>query len=248
MPKEKPQIVLEGSLRRQAGKGSTRLLRGQGWVPGVIYGQGQQALAIQVSARELGRILQSRAGGNALITLRVQEGQESAVLMKELQRHPVSHEVVHVDFHRVSLTKRITVSVPLAFKGESRGVRQEGGILEHLRWDLEVECLPTQIPAEIPVEVSNLALGDTLHAKKVPMPEGARLVTDGELPVAACVAPRAEEVPAAAEAEAAEGEEPEVLKQKKPEEIAAEAQAQEKAKPQEKAKAPEPEKGKEEKK
>ncbi|MBI1953281.1 MAG: 50S ribosomal protein L25 [Candidatus Omnitrophica bacterium] len=236
MPKDIPKIILEGSIRSPGSKGPARALRQEGWIPGVVYGQGKNPLVIRVSSREVSRLLRVKGGANSLITLRLQDSDkplpESAVLIKELQRHPVSHEIVHVDFHRVSLTQRITVKVALAFKGEPVGVKNEGGILEHLRWDLEVECLPTQIPSEIPVDVSSLALGATLHAKQVLLPEGVRLTTDGELPVAACVTPKVEEIAAPSEEAAAAGEEPEVLKQKKPEEIAAleEAKAQEKDK------------------
>ncbi|MBI3318091.1 MAG: 50S ribosomal protein L25 [Candidatus Omnitrophica bacterium] len=237
MPKQPEKVVLEGSLRDSIGKGKVGQLRSSGLIPGVLYGESGPATAIQVPARDLGRALKTKAGENVLITLRLKKDSkalpENAVLIKELQHHPVTHQILHVDFHQISLTKRLTVTVPLAFKGEALGVRQAGGILEHLRWDLEVECLPTEIPAEIPVEVSPLDVGKSLHAKEIPLPSGVRLVTDGELPVVACVIPKKEEeVLPAAEAEAA-AQEPEVIKQKKPEEEAPEAasQGKEKEKP-----------------
>ncbi len=229
-------IILEAIVRKTTGTGATSPLRREGFVPGVVYGEGIKTLPIQVSSKDLTRILHTKGGGNALITLHLKEGDgdkrspENLVLIKELQHHPVTHRIIHVDFHQVSLTKRITVNVPLAFKGEAVGVKQEGGVLEHIRWNLEVECLPTEIPPEIPVDVSQLAVGQGLDAKAIPLPQGVRLVTDPNMPVVACVIPKAEEAPAPAEA-AAEMTEPEVLKQKKPEEIAAEeAQTQAKEK------------------
>ncbi|MBI3615015.1 MAG: 50S ribosomal protein L25 [Candidatus Omnitrophica bacterium] len=234
---EKEKVVLEATPRAPKGTQGAQILRREGSVPGVVYGEGAASIPIHVGAKELGRALHTKAGGNVLITLRMKEdskkGSQDLVLIKELQHHPVSHQIIHVDFHRVSLTKRITITVRLAFKGEAAGVRQAGGILEHIRWDLEVECLPTQIPPEIPIDVSRLELNQTLAAKAVILPEGVRLVTDPELPVVSCVLPKVEEVAAPAAEAAAEVAEPEVLKQKKPEEIAAEeeAKAKEKEKP-----------------
>ena len=226
------KVILEVVKRESAGKGPAAALRREGFIPGVVYGEGKAALAVQVPARDLGRALRTKAGENVLITLRLKEDgkelPEKTVLIEEMQRHPVSHQIIHVDFHQVSLTKQIRVTVPLAFQGEAIGVKQEGGVLEHLRWDLEVECLPTQIPSQVSVDVSGLAVGKTLDVKEILLPEGVRLVTDPELPVVSCIIPKEEEVAPTA-AETAEAVEPEVIKQKKPEEEAAPgAPAQEK--------------------
>lgn len=227
------KVTLAAAVRTTLGKGGMGTLRREGLVPGIVYKTHEASLAVQVSARELSRALHTRAGGNVLINLTfggdskqplrghaALASGENVVLVKELQRHPVSHEVLHVDFHQISLTQRITVSVPLTFEGEAVGVRQSGGVLEHLRWQIEVECLPTEIPAQIPVEIGGLGLGKTLHVRDVPLPAGVRAVTDPEQPVISCVEPKTEEIPVPA-AEAAAGAEPEVIKQKKPEEAAA---------------------------
>jgi large subunit ribosomal protein L25 len=262
MKRSPEQMALEATVRTSTGKEAAGVLRREGMVPGVVYGEGKETIPIQVKAGDLTRILQTKAGGNVLIALHLKppspdltgpsdppgnrtktegapslpqatgEMNEGAVLIKELQHHPVWYQITHVDFQRVSLTRRITVTVPLTFKGEAIGVRQEGGLLEHLRWDLEVECLPTEIPSEVPVDISDLKLGQVWDAQSVHLPEGVRLVTAPELPVVACVTPK-EEVAAPTAAEAVTGMmEPEVIKQKKPEEIAAEeaAGAKEKAK------------------
>ncbi len=241
MPKqtsESEKVVLEAQVRTPGGKGVANSLRHHGLIPGVVYGEGDPPVVVQVKVRDLGQILHTKRGGNVLISLRT-GSDERMVLIKELQHHPVSHQVTHVDFHHVSLTKRITVAVPLAFKGEAAGVKTGGGILEHLRWDLEVECLPTQIPSEIPVDVSGLELDQVITAKAVRMPEGVRLVTDPQLPVVACVIPKEEPVSVPAAEAAAEVTEPEVIKQKKPEEVEA-AAAEEKGEKQEKPPKPEP--------
>ena len=220
------KIILEAHLRTATGKGPASSLRREGLIPGVIYGEGKSAVSVQIGAKELTKVLQTKSGARSLITLKLKESSTTAlpertVLIKELQHHPLSHLVTHVDFHQVSLTKQITVTVPLVFKGDSIGVKHAGGVLEHLRWDLEVECLPTQIPSVIEVDVAGLDVGKSLDAKAVPLPQGVRLVTDPNLPVVACEIPK-EEVPAPAAEEAGAPAEPEVLKQKKPEEATAE--------------------------
>lgn len=234
----KPQtekVVLEASVRLISTKGALTTARAQGLVPAVVYKEGESAVSIQVAAKEISRVLHSKAGENALITLKFDaeskpalkghaslSGGESVVLIKELQHHPVTHQLLHVDFHQVSLTKRITVSVPVSVKGEAIGVKQFGGVLEHLRWEVEVSCLPTEIPAEIAVDITDLGLGKTLHVSDLKLPEGVTVTTDSHQPIVACIEPKAEVV--AAEAEAPAATEPEVLKQKKPEEGAAAAE------------------------
>lgn len=236
---QREKITLDVSIREARGKSAAAELRRGGVIPGVVYKDGKGAIPVQLSGRDFSKILRTKAGANVLIHLRFSEDSEpqlkghadltkgeGVVLIKELQRHPVTHQSLHVDFHQVSLTQRITVSVPLGFKGEAIGVKQQAGVLEHLRWELEVECLPTEIPAEIPVEISGLELGKTLHVKDLAMPPGVRVVTDPEQPVVACVEPKKEELPTAAAEAAAAPTEPEVIKQKKPEEAEGEPPAE----------------------
>ncbi len=244
MAQQTEKIILEGAVRTEHGTGAAHAVRREGLVPGVVYGEGSPSVSVQVVLKELHRALKTKAGENVLLSLRLKEQKadkpmpDRLVLIKELQQHPVTHHIIHVDFYQVSLTKKITVAVKLAFKGEAVGVKQEGGILEHLRWELDVECLPTEIPPELPVDVSGLSVGTTLEARQIALPAGVRLVTDPNMPVLACVIPKAEEAAPVVEP-GAEAAEPEVLKQKKPEELAAEeVQAKEKK----------DEKGKEEKK
>jgi large subunit ribosomal protein L25 len=228
---ERRQVVLNASVRTHVGKQSSKHLRRQGKIPAIVYRKGEPSLPIVVEERELARVLRTEAGENVLITLRFGEGDREhlrkhpilsdgtgVVLIKEIQFHPVSHRMIHVDFHHLSLTERTRVTVPLALKGEAPGVKQEGGILEHLRWELEVECLPTQIPHEIAVDLSSLRIGQTICVKDLTLPEGVKAVADLDQPLISCVAPKVEaSAPTGLEAQGVV--EPEVIKQKKPEEI-----------------------------
>ena len=229
MTKEQKKVLLEGALRADSGKKFAKGLRRDGIIPAIVYGDQKDSVSIQVPQRSLIKALQTKAGENVLINLRIEGAsseKETAVLIKALQHHPVSRQVIHADFYRVSLSKKITVNVPLNFKGEAIGVKQDGGVLEHLRWDLELQCLPTEIPEELVVEIEGLEMGKSISVKEISLPASVELMTDPEQPVISCVAPRVEEEPeTAAEGEegAEEGTEPEVLKQKSPEEIEAEA-------------------------
>ena len=232
---QKEKIILDVAVREGKGKGPAAALRREGVIPGVVYKEGKDAVSVRVSGKELTKILRTKAGANALVTLRFDAGSapklkghadlakgEGLALIKQIQHHPVTHQLVHVDFYQVSLTQRITVTVPLGFKGESIGVKQQGGVLEHLRWDVEVECLATEIPAEIAVQIDALEKGKTLHVKDLAAPAGVKILSDPDQPVIACVEPKQEAPTAPAEAGAAPTE-PEVIKQKKPEEGEGEA-------------------------
>jgi len=154
---------------------------------------------------------------NAILTLKIKnakKAQKKACLIKEIQYHPVHGNILHVDFYEVSLTKAIKVNVPVVTKGEAQGVKQDGGSLEHILWEIEVECLPTNIPKQIEVDVTSLKIGDSLHVKDLTIPENVKVLNDPEATVVAVSAPVKEEVAV----EAVEGEspaEPEVIKEKK---------------------------------
>ena len=233
---------LEASARPETGKKISSALRRTGAIPAVVYGEGQLPAAITLMAKDLTRALHTAAGENVLITLTVKQGDGAAqpdrtVLIKEIQHHPVTAQVLHVDFHHVSLTKRIQVTVPLQFTGEAVGVKQDGGRLDHLLWEIRVECLPTEIPKRVDVDVSALKIGDSLLIKDLIVPSGVKVLHDAQVGVAACLQPVVEEAPAA---EAAAPAEPEVIKQKKPE--AEEGAPAAEAKPQKVEKAEKPEK------
>jgi len=222
---------LGAKLRTIAGTRAVRRLRREGFVPGILYGKSVKAAPVLVSRQELIKFLHARAGDHGLLTLRVEingKAAEHAVLIKHVEHDPVSGDIRHIDFQAIVLTERIRIKVPLVLTGEPVGVKQDGGVLEHFLREVEVECLPTDIPKQIEHDVSAMKIGDTLHVRDLAAPTGARITTDPESGVASVLVPK-EEKPAEAVAEAVT--EPEVIREKKPEteEAAAEGKEEKKA-------------------
>lgn len=198
------RLELEVSLRDGRGKSVTRKLRAQGKVPAVVYGSGIEPTPIVVESLGLAKVL--RGGVNALVDLKGAKSIEGKpVLVKEIQRDPLSRKVVHCDFYAVNLKARIDVEVPLHFVGIPRGVALDGGVLEPLLRTLEVSTMPLSIPESIDVDVSNLGIGDAIHVRDLVLPPDVILKTDADLTVTHVITPRLEEV--AAPAAAVEGAE-----------------------------------------
>jgi large subunit ribosomal protein L25 len=210
-------VGLKAKVRGKVGKESAKRDRTEGLVPAVLYGEGEQPLALAVDNKELYSVLHTRARGNVIIDLAI-EGSgrgECKAIIREIQRHPIHRGIIHVDFQHISMTKEIVVRVPIVVTGESVGVKSHGGILEFLLREIEVQCLPTAIPEQVTVDVSNLDIGDSLQVKHLAI-EGMKLVTDADASVITVVAPTVieevkVEVPVegaeAAPVEGAEGEE-----------------------------------------
>lgn len=222
------EIVLEAEKREAMTKGNVKSLRLHGRVPGVAYGDKEDPVSLSVDAKALQGILHSEGGRNALINLKI-GGASHPVLIKEIQRHPITRALHHVDFHRVSLKQKIETNVPLHVKGEAPGVKLAGGVLEHLVREVRVRCLPTEIPASIDVDISNLQINEGIRAKELVLPAGVELLVepDNVIVHVVSVVVVEEVAPAAAEtAVAAEGAaEPEVIKKGKVEEGAEEGAA-----------------------
>ncbi len=212
---ERPQ--LSAMWRTQPGSRPSKRLRQAGGVPGVVYGKATAPMPISVNRRELLKFLHARGGERSLLTLRVagekDKGWEQPVLMTQVQHDPVNGEITHVDFHAIVLTEQIRVKVPIVLIGEPIGVKQDRGVMEHFLREIEVECLPTQIPKQVECAVERMKVGDTIHVKDLTPPSGAKIITDLESGVAAVIAPREEK----AEETAAAVTEPEVIREKKPE-------------------------------
>lgn len=241
----KEQIALEALVRSGRGKQDNRRLRNEAFIPAVVYRRGKETVSLKVARKELTRILQTGRVENVLIALTVkdkgetdkQSPKERVVIVKELQHDPIRGDVLHVDFHEISLTEKLKVSVPVKVKGEAIGVKQDGGILEHVLWEVEAECLPTEIPEYLEVDVSALKIGDSVHIKDLPVPKGVQILQDLELTVFVVKPPVVEVAPA----EAVPGEEtaePEVITERKPKEETEEA-AEEGKKKEEPKKKPE---------
>ena len=231
------RVSLSAQVREATGKSGAKRARREGLVPAVLYGRGRTPRVLSLGRKDLLSALHT-AGRNALIDLRIaQDGaaQAETVMIEEIQRDHIRREILHVDLHLISLTEAIEVSVPVALTGTPEGVTGGGGVLEqHLR-EVEVRCLPTQIPDRITVDVGGLRVGASLHVSDLVVAEGIEILTTPEEVIAAVVAPVAEEEAAAApEAEAVA--EPEVVGRapaegEAPAEEGAKARAKPEAKP-----------------
>ncbi len=215
---EQQELIVQ--RRVMIGKRPMKRVRREGVVPGVIYGKGTEPISIHVNQRELVKFLRSKAGEHTLVRLRIEEGKgwEKPVLVKAVQQDPVDGHVLHVDFHAIALTERIRIKVPIVLKGEPVGVRQEGGILEHFLREVEIECLPTEIPAGVEFDVSAMTIGQTIHVSDLIPPPPTKITSDPAGAIASVQKPK-EEKPVE---EAAALTEPEVIREKKEEEEAPE--------------------------
>lgn len=222
------EIILEIQPRDELGKNKVKSLRGKGFIPAVIYAEDKKSQAIKVSHRQLWQLIHQHRLESMVINLKIQDDKKQkgrSCLIKEIQYDPVKGDIIHVDFNEISLTKVIKVNVPVVAKGEPIGVKQEGGSLEHILWEIEIECLPTDIPKGIEVDVSQLKIGDAIHIKDITFPPNIKVLNAPEAIVFSLTAPIKEEVVAPA-VEGEEKQEPEVIKEKK--EIPAEGLEEEK--------------------
>jgi len=227
------KINLKAEIREKTGKGSSGRLRRTGYIPAILYGGKEAPQSLIVNIKDLKKALSTEAGENVIISLKVGD-KTRTVIVKDLQTDPVRGDLLHVDLYQISLKERLKASVPIEVRGEAPGVK-EGGILQHRLREIEVECLPTEIPEFIPVDVSGLSIGDSLHVKDLSLPAGKagvtgdlKILVDGEESVISVVPPTVEEVaPPTPEEVAAE---PEVIGEEK-EAVPEEAEEEAKKKP-----------------
>lgn len=219
-------FALPAENRDQIGRSGARAARREGRIPAVVYGKRIDAQALSVGRREFGLLERSEGGTNALIQLEIAGASEpTMVLVREIQRQPVNKEPVHIDFIAIAMDEAVQVTVPLHFEGEPKGI-EEGGVPQYVLYELQVSCLPGNIPVGISIDVSGLGLNDTLTAREVAMPEGVELVTDPDEAVVTVTLPAMEvEETEEAEGEAAEGELAEGEEAAEGEEPAGEAEA-----------------------
>jgi large subunit ribosomal protein L25 len=196
--------TLSAELRTAAGKGPAGRVRRDGLVPAIVYGLGGESVSVAVPARELGHILSGASGANTLISLRI-DGTEELALARQIQRHPVKGNLLHVDFVRVRADQTVQAEVPVRLVGEAEGVVR-GGVLEQLVHTLTVEALPRDVPTEIEYDVSALEIGSAVHVSDLAIPSSVAVLQAPEDLVAQISAPRVAEEAAPAEGEAAEGE------------------------------------------
>ncbi len=186
--------VLKAEVREGVGKGVTRKLRAQGMIPAIFYGSKAQSIPLTVDSRELSRTLQTEAGGNVLIDLDIQRGEQrerKVVMVKELQLDPFQTRTLHSDFYEVAMDVMVTVEVPIHLIGKPEGTKM-GGILDQIRRVIDVQCLPGDIPKSFDMDVSHLNIGDSIHVKDIYV-EKAKILTDPNFTIATVVPPVAEE-------------------------------------------------------
>jgi large subunit ribosomal protein L25 len=215
-------IKVTAEARASKGSSAGRVLRRTGKFPGVVYGVGKAPMNVQLDEKAFKKAMHSHASEHVMMDLEITGVETKKVLLQEVQHHPITRQILHADFHEISLTEKLRIEIPVHLVGDPVGVTQAGGTLEHLLRSIEVECLPTDIVEAFDVDVSGLGIGDSLSAGDVKLdPAKFTLISDASLAIAAVTAPRAEETaaPAAAVATAAE---PEVIKEKKEEGEAAE--------------------------
>jgi len=225
-------MKLDVATREVSGSANARRLRRDGVLPGVVASEKGESSQVQLDRHGFELMLHRHSSENLILDLSVDGGATKKVLLKEVQHDPLTEEILHVDFVEISMTKKMRARIPVSLTGEPVGVEQEGGILEFLLREIEVECLPGDLVEMIEVDVSGLAIGDSIQVEQVTVPPELAVVTPGDVAVASVSAPRVEEEPTPedeAEAAAAEGAEPEVIGEKKEEgEGAAEEKGKEK--------------------
>jgi large subunit ribosomal protein L25 len=226
------EFVVAAESRTESGKSSNRRLRSRGLIPGVVYGAGREAVPVAVSPAEIIGILRSHSGENTLFDLDV-GGERRKVILKEFQREPLKGQLLHADFFEVALDKLIEVKVHIELLGTPIGVKNQGGLLDFITRELEVECLPADIPDKISLDVSELELGKHLRVSDVQPPsDRVTVLTDADVVIVHVVTPRADVAAAGAEEEeeaAAEaGAEPEVAGKGKADAGEAEGKAEQK--------------------
>jgi large subunit ribosomal protein L25 len=219
--------TLEAVKREGRGKNEANRLRASGKIPAVFYGPGKEGkapegVAVAVDPKAMLRILHSDTGANTLINLKL-DGLEARVMVREYQLDPITHHLLHADFYQLAMDKAIVVTVPVIVKGESKGVKQQGGLLDFVTRDIEVECLPTDIPENITVDVSELMLHESIRVRDLPADPKWKAISEGDTMLVHIVMPKVEEEAAAATPEAAAAAggtaaEPEVIKKGKTDE------------------------------
>jgi large subunit ribosomal protein L25 len=220
------EATLDAVERTNRGKNEARRLRASGRIPAVVYGEREGGKAIAVDPKMLSRILRTEQGANTLIALNLPGGGDARVLVKEYQLDPVTHELLHADFYRVAMDRVIRVQVTVVPHGEPKGVKQQGGVLDIVHRQIEIECLPADIPNHIEVDVTEMMVGQSIRVRDIATNPKWKSLSDPDMMILHVIIPKVEEVPVAADATAAAAApaapaEPEVIKKGKKEEAEA---------------------------
>src|SRR5213593_4534793 len=203
-------VTLSATAREQTGKGPARQARFLKKIPAVIYGHGRAAQPLIVDGPALEQALSGVDPESTLIDLTV-DGKKSRALIREIQRHPIRPDIIHVDFYEIKADEKVTLKVPVLLVGTPDGVRNAGGVLDQVTREVEIEVLPEHIPDRVELDVNALKIGDSLHVSALSIPN-AVILTGADLTIATVVPPRAEEVAAPAAETATEVAEPELIR------------------------------------
>jgi len=202
-------IQLDSKKRTMTGKGSARKLRSGGRLPVILYGPETSPIMLSLDYKHLQKILRGKSAENIIFDLKAdsnEKNQSKRVMIKEIQKDPVTRDYLHVDFYEISMEKELEVDIPVYFINTPIGV-SEGGILEHTRRELKISCMPKNLVDRIEVDVSGLDIGQSLHVEDITLPPGLKSIEDGDLTIATVVAPTIEEETVEEEVEEAESEE-----------------------------------------
>jgi large subunit ribosomal protein L25 len=232
-------VPLKAFPRTQTRRGQVKQLRSNGRVPATIYGRQGAPQNLEINTREISDLIHHSISENLLVDLSIENDARAKrlALVQEVQHHPIDGKVLHVDFHEVAETEKVMVSVPVETTGEAAGVKNSGGVLEHVLFKLKVRCLPKDLPEQLLIDVTALEIGKTIHIGEITPPAGVEIIGDKKLPVVSVTAPRAEEeVAPVGEAKAAG--DVEMTKEKKEDGTEGEAKPGEKAPAKADAKAP----------
>ena len=229
-------LIIAAEPRSSRGKNEARRLRVRQLIPAVVYGPGKEPVAVSVSPKEINKILSTGAGANTIFNLDITGQEKTPVMLKDWQQDPLKENLLHVDFKRIDLTERLTLKVRVVTTGDPRGVKEQGGVYQVVTREIEIECLPDEIPDSFVIDVTEFRLGSSLRAGDVPLSGSMKLVSPADQVISHVIVPArvVEEEAAPAEGAAAEGAaapaEPEVIKKGKKEEEGAEAEKGEKKK------------------
>src|ERR1044071_814011 len=203
-------VILSATAREKTGKGAARQARFNKQVPAVVYGHGRATQSLMVDALSLEKALTGIEAESTLIELTV-DGKKSRALIREIQRHPLRPDIIHVDFYEIKADEKVTLKVPVHLVGTADGVRNAGGVLDQVTREVEIEVLPEHIPDRVELDVTALKIGDSLHVRDLSIPS-ATILTSADLTIATVVPPRAEEVAAPTPEAATEVAEPELIR------------------------------------
>lgn len=202
------QIELKANARKTTGNGPAGVLRREGRIPAVLYGPGTEPVLLSVKIVDFEEVLKKGNVSQVLLNLVIQNGKaySKSVIIKELQQHPVSQDFLHIDFYEIDMKRKIKVNIPVATTGKSKGV-ELGGVLQIVRHELEVLCLPGDIPEEIVIDVTDLDMGDSVHVEEIPLEGDAEIQAEVNFTVLTILSPKVEEEEVEEEEELEEGEE-----------------------------------------